>query len=160
MIDAMQSSQGSPGRAALSLEGVTKVYGSGVTEVVALDDVDFEVAHGELVAVMGPSGSGKSTLLHLVAGLERPTAGAIRVAGTDRKLAFGEVALAAYVPHNFPLDKLEPGLNENAFYDPTNFTYPAGSYICEVEVDPETGVTTIERGEDAFTYQNTESHRS
>lgn len=83
MIDAMQSSQGSPGRAALSLEGVTKVYGSGVTEVVALDGVDFEVAHGELVAVMGPSGSGKSTLLHLVAGLERPTAGAIRVAGTD-----------------------------------------------------------------------------
>jgi len=71
--------------------------------------------------------------------------GEFRVAGTDRKLAFGEVALAAYVPHNFPLDKLEPGLNENAFYDPTNFTYPAGSYVCEVEVDPETGVTTIEQ---------------
>jgi carbon-monoxide dehydrogenase large subunit len=49
------------------------------------------------------------------------------------------------VPHNYPLDKLEPGLNENAFYDPTNFTYPAGSYVCEVEVDPETGVTRIDR---------------
>ncbi|MBE0594555.1 MAG: xanthine dehydrogenase family protein molybdopterin-binding subunit [Gemmatimonadales bacterium] len=71
--------------------------------------------------------------------------GEFRVAGTDRKLAFGEVSLAAYVPHNFPLDKLEPGLNENAFYDPTNFTYPAGSYVCEVEVDPETGVTRIEQ---------------
>src|SRR5690606_26851418 len=71
--------------------------------------------------------------------------GEFRVAGTDRKLSFGEVALAAYVPHNFPLDKLEPGLNENAFYDPTNFTYPAGSYVCEVEVDPETGTTTIEQ---------------
>jgi carbon-monoxide dehydrogenase large subunit len=49
------------------------------------------------------------------------------------------------VPHNYPLDKLEPGLNENAFYDPTNFTYPAGTYICEVEVDPETGKVQIEQ---------------
>jgi aerobic carbon-monoxide dehydrogenase large subunit len=55
------------------------------------------------------------------------------------------VALAAYVPHNYPLDKLEPGLNETAFYDPTNFTYPAGTYICEVEIDPETGVVRIDR---------------
>ena len=44
---------------------------------------------------------------------------------------------------NYPLDKLEPGLNENAFYDPTNFTYPAGSHICEVEIDPETGKTHV-----------------
>ena len=49
------------------------------------------------------------------------------------------------MPHNFPLDKLEPGLNENAFYDPTNFTYPAGTYICEVEVDPDTGKVKIEQ---------------
>jgi carbon-monoxide dehydrogenase large subunit len=55
------------------------------------------------------------------------------------------VALTAYVPHNYPLDKLEPGLNENAFYDPTNFTYPAGTYICEVEVDPATGRTRVDR---------------
>jgi carbon-monoxide dehydrogenase large subunit len=47
------------------------------------------------------------------------------------------------VPHNFPHDKLEPGLNENAFYDPTNFTFPAGSHLCEVEVDPDTGTTKI-----------------
>src|SRR5690606_13943208 len=51
----------------------------------------------------------------------------------------------SYVPHNYPHDKLEPGLNENAFYDPTNFTFPAGSYVCEVEVDPETGKVSIER---------------
>jgi carbon-monoxide dehydrogenase large subunit len=70
--------------------------------------------------------------------------GTFRVAGTDRTKTFGEVALTAYVPHNYPLDKLEPGLNENAFYDPTNFTYPAGSYVCEVEIDPETGKTKIE----------------
>ncbi|MBS0433415.1 MAG: xanthine dehydrogenase family protein molybdopterin-binding subunit [Proteobacteria bacterium] len=68
-----------------------------------------------------------------------------KVKGTDKKLPFGQIALTAYVPHNYPLDKLEPGLNENAFYDPTNFTYPSGSYVCEVEVDPETGRTTVER---------------
>ncbi|MFO1334496.1 MAG: xanthine dehydrogenase family protein molybdopterin-binding subunit [Piscinibacter sp.] len=71
--------------------------------------------------------------------------GEFKVKGTDKKVPFGSVALTAYVPHNYPLDKLEPGLNENAFYDPTNFTYPSGSYVCEVEVDPETGRTTVER---------------
>ncbi len=71
--------------------------------------------------------------------------GEFKVKGTDKKLPFGSVALTAYVPHNYPLDKLEPGLNENAFYDPTNFTYPSGSYVCEVEVDPETGRTRVER---------------
>ncbi len=71
--------------------------------------------------------------------------GEFKVAGTDKKVPFGSVALTAYVPHNYPLDKLEPGLNENAFYDPTNFTYPSGSYICEVEVDPRTGRTRVDR---------------
>jgi carbon-monoxide dehydrogenase large subunit len=69
--------------------------------------------------------------------------GEFKVAGTDRKVPFGQVALTAYVPHNYPLDKLEPGLNENAFYDPTNFTYPSGSYVCEVEVDKDTGKTSV-----------------
>ena len=69
--------------------------------------------------------------------------GRFTVAGTDRSKTIGEVAFAAYVPHNYPLDKLEPGLDETAFYDPTNFTYPAGSHICEVEIDPETGTTQI-----------------
>ena len=69
--------------------------------------------------------------------------GVFKVAGTDKQKAFGEVAFAAYVPHNYPLDKLEPGLNENAFYDPTNFTFPAGTYVCEVEVDRDTGATEI-----------------
>jgi carbon-monoxide dehydrogenase large subunit len=71
--------------------------------------------------------------------------GEFKVAGTDKSVPFASVALTAYVPHNFPHDKLEPGLNENAFYDPSNFTYPAGTYICEVEVDPATGKTTVER---------------
>jgi aerobic carbon-monoxide dehydrogenase large subunit len=68
--------------------------------------------------------------------------GAFRVAGTDRKKTLAEVALAAYVPHNYPAG-LEPGLEESAFYDPKNFTYPAGCHVCEVEIDPETGVTEV-----------------
>jgi carbon-monoxide dehydrogenase large subunit len=71
--------------------------------------------------------------------------GEFRIKGTDKKVSFGQVALTAYVPHNYPLDKLEPGLNETAFYDPVNFTFPAGTYVCEVEVDPATGVVRIDR---------------
>ena len=62
---------------------------------------------------------------------------------SNRSMEFGEVAFAAYVPASFPLDELEPGLSEKAFYDPGNFTYPAGTHICEVEVDPETGSVEI-----------------
>jgi carbon-monoxide dehydrogenase large subunit len=69
--------------------------------------------------------------------------GTFTVAGTDKSMAFGEVALAAYVPHNYPLEELEPGLEETCFYDPTNFTYPGGCHICEVEIDPTTGVTEV-----------------
>ena len=71
--------------------------------------------------------------------------GAFSVAGTDKSVAWGDVTLAAYVPHNYPLEDIEPGLEETAFYDPSNFTYPSGAYACEVEVDPDTGRVTIER---------------
>ena len=69
--------------------------------------------------------------------------GKFTVTGTDRELAFAEVSLAAYVPHNYPIEELEPGLDENAFYDPLNFSFPAGCHICEVEVDPDTGTVEI-----------------
>ncbi|MBY8976583.1 xanthine dehydrogenase family protein molybdopterin-binding subunit [Rhodobacteraceae bacterium NNCM2] len=69
--------------------------------------------------------------------------GMFSVAGTDKTVDWGTVALTAYVPHNFPHEMLEPGLEETSFYDPANFTYPAGAYICEVEVDPETGVVEV-----------------
>ena len=68
--------------------------------------------------------------------------GEVKVAGTDRKLGWHEVCLAAYTGHNLP-QGMEPGLKETAFYDPTNFTFPAGTYVCEVEVDPETGKTEV-----------------
>ncbi len=68
--------------------------------------------------------------------------GVFSVAGTDKQLTIGEIAFAAYVPHNYPED-LEPGLAENAFYDPLNFTFPAGTHIAEVEIDPATGVVEV-----------------
>ena len=71
------------------------------------------------------------------------SAGEFRVAGTDRRLAFTEVARAAYVPHDYPLETLEPGLDENAFYDPANFAFSNGAHVCEVEVDPETGAVEL-----------------
>lgn len=71
--------------------------------------------------------------------------GKFTVKGTDRSVGFADVALTAYVPHNYPIEELEPGLEFNAFYDPKNFTFPFGTHICAVEVDPETGVVEILR---------------
>lgn len=68
--------------------------------------------------------------------------GKFTVKGTDRSIGFGEVALTAYIPHDYP-EGLEPGLEENAFYDPANFTYPFGTHISLVEVDRETGKVDI-----------------
>ncbi len=136
---------------------------------IGIDDVDIQ--HGDTGKVlfgMGTYGSrslavggtaivkavdkviakGKKIAAHLLEAAEGDIEfanGEFRVAGTDRKKAFAEVSLAAYVPHNYPLDRLEPGLNENAFYDPTNFTFPAGSYVCEVEIDPATGKVRVDR---------------
>ena len=135
---------------------------------IPIDDVD--IVHGDTSKIlfgMGTYGSrsiavggtaivkaldkvvakGKKIAAHLMEAAENDVEfadGVFKVSGTDKQVPFGQVALTAYVPHNFPHDKLEPGLNENAFYDPTNFTFPAGSYVCEVEVDPDTGRTTIE----------------
>ncbi|MCR5865984.1 MULTISPECIES: xanthine dehydrogenase family protein molybdopterin-binding subunit [Aquincola] len=136
---------------------------------IPLDDVSIE--HGDTGKVlfgMGTYGSrslavggtaivkaidkvvakGKKIAAHLMEAADTDVEfedGVFKVAGTDKSVPFAQVALTAYVPHNFPHDKLEPGLNENAFYDPSNFTYPAGTYICEVEVDPKTGETRVDR---------------
>jgi carbon-monoxide dehydrogenase large subunit len=130
---------------------------------------DVEIVHGDTGRVlfgMGTYGSrsiavggtaivkaldkviekGKKIAAHLMEASETDVEfkdGIFKVSGTDKQVPFAQVSLTAYVPHNYPLDKLEPGLNEQAFYDPTNFTFPAGSYVCEVEVDPDTGVTRI-----------------
>ena len=69
--------------------------------------------------------------------------GTFKVAGTDKSVPLAQVVFAAYVPHNYPHADTEPGMDENAFYDPANFVYPAGTQICELEIDPETGTTEI-----------------
>ena len=68
--------------AVVSATGVTRVYGSGTSTVHALRGVDLDVHGGNLTAIMGPSGSGKSTLMHILAGLDRPTAGEVVLGGT------------------------------------------------------------------------------
>ncbi|MEQ1566887.1 MAG: xanthine dehydrogenase family protein molybdopterin-binding subunit [Myxococcota bacterium] len=69
--------------------------------------------------------------------------GQFKVRGTDKAVSFGQVALTAYVPHNYPIETVEPGLEESAFYDPKNFTFPGGTHVVEVEIDPETGVVQL-----------------
>jgi aerobic carbon-monoxide dehydrogenase large subunit len=89
---------------------------------------------------------GKKIAAHLLEAAEEDIEfadGKFAVAGTDRAVPFAQVAFAAYVPHNYPIETLEPGLDETAFYDPTNFTYPAGAYIAEIEIDPETGAVGL-----------------
>lgn len=142
-----------------------------IAEMIGIDESMVEIVHGDTSKVpmgMGTYGSrsiavGGSAMVraaekiinktkkiaaHLLEASEGDIElkdGAFSVAGTDKSVAWGDVCLAAYVPHNYPLDDIEPGLEETAFYDPSNFTYPAGAYTCEVEVDPETGEVSIER---------------
>jgi len=142
-----------------------------VSEMIGIDADMIEIEHGDTANTpmgMGTYGSrsiavGGSAMVratekiiakarkiaaHLMEASEADVElkdGQFSVAGTDKSVAWGDVTLAAYVPHNYPLDEIEPGLEETAFYDPANFTYPAGAYACEVEVDPETGKVTVER---------------
>lgn len=67
----------------LEVEHLSKIYGTGSTAVKALDDISFQVEKGEFTAIIGPSGSGKSTLLHILGGVDRPTAGNVKIGGTD-----------------------------------------------------------------------------
>ncbi|UOA15067.1 MULTISPECIES: xanthine dehydrogenase family protein molybdopterin-binding subunit [Sulfitobacter] len=142
-----------------------------VADMIGIDEKMVEIVHGDTSKVpmgMGTYGSrslavggsamvratekiiakAKKIASHLLEASEGDIElkdGAFSVAGTDKSVAWGDVTLAAYVPHNYPLEEIEPGLEETAFYDPSNFTYPAGAYACEVELDPETGHVTVER---------------
>jgi carbon-monoxide dehydrogenase large subunit len=89
---------------------------------------------------------GKRIAGHLLEASEKDIAfaeGTFKVIGTDRAVSFTEVAKAAHAPHRYPLEVLEPGLDESAFYDPSNFAFSNGAHVCEVEVDPETGAVEI-----------------
>ncbi|GFE64229.1 xanthine dehydrogenase family protein molybdopterin-binding subunit [Litoreibacter roseus] len=140
-----------------------------VSEMIGIDASQIDIVHGDTAKSpmgMGTYGSrslavggsamvratekiinkAKKIAAHLLEAAEGDIElkdGAFTVAGTDKSVAWGDVTLAAYVPHNYPLEDIEPGLEETAFYDPANFTYPSGAYGCEVEVDPETGKVTV-----------------
>lgn len=67
----------------LTVEHLTRVYGTGDTAVTALNDASFSVEAGEFIAIIGSSGSGKSTLMHLMGGVDRPTSGTVKLQGQD-----------------------------------------------------------------------------
>ncbi|MFY0635712.1 MAG: xanthine dehydrogenase family protein molybdopterin-binding subunit [Vannielia sp.] len=140
-----------------------------VADMIGIDASQIEIVHGDTSKTpmgMGTYGSrslavggsamvkatqkiinkAKKIAAHLMEASEGDIElkdGQFTVAGTDKSVAWGDVTLAAYVPHNYPLEEIEPGLEETAFYDPSNFTYPSGAYCCEVEVDPDTGKVEV-----------------
>jgi aerobic carbon-monoxide dehydrogenase large subunit len=91
---------------------------------------DKIVAKGKLIA---------AHLLEAAAGDVDFNDGVFVIAGTDRRVSFEAVARAAYVPHNYPLETVEPGLQESAVYDPPSFAFSNGAHVCEIEIDPDTG---------------------
>jgi len=150
-------------------QGHETAFAQVVADRLGVPEASVEIVHGDTSKIpfgMGSYGSrslavcgsaivksvdkiiakGKKIAAHMLEAAEGDIVfedGAFAVAGTDRKKTFGEIAFSAYVPHNYPLETLEPGLEETSFYDPANFTYPAGAYACEVEIDPETGKVTV-----------------
>jgi aerobic carbon-monoxide dehydrogenase large subunit len=150
-------------------QGHETTFAQVVASKLGIDSANVEIVHGDTDKVpfgMGTYGSrsiavggsalvkaldkviekGRKIAAHLLEAAEGDITyenGAYTVKGTDKTKTFGEIALTAYVPHKYPIETLEPGLEETAFYDPKNFTYPAGTYICEVEIDPKTGFTEI-----------------
>jgi carbon-monoxide dehydrogenase large subunit len=95
---------------------------------------DKIIAKGKLIA---------AHLLEASAGDIDFAEGVFNVAGTDRRISFAEIARAANVAHNLPLETLEPGLQETAVYDPPSFAFSNGAHVCQVDIDPDTGETRV-----------------
>ncbi|NVO16487.1 MAG: xanthine dehydrogenase family protein molybdopterin-binding subunit [Rhodoplanes sp.] len=140
------------GRLGIPIESISIVHGD-------TDKVQFGMGtYGSRSGAVGMSAivkaldkveaKAKKVAAHLLEAAETDIVfenGKFTVAGTDKSATFGEVALNAYLAHKFVGADLEPGLKEGAFYDPVNFTFPAGCHVCEVEIDPETGRVTVAR---------------
>jgi carbon-monoxide dehydrogenase large subunit len=152
-------------------QGHETVFAQLIAEKLGVPIENVEVIHGDTektpvgmgtygsrsLAVGGPAivnacdkiiEKGKKIAAHLLEASEGDIEfkdGKFTVAGTDRSKSIGEVVFEAYVPHHLPYGLIEPGMEETAFYDPANFTYPAGCHVCEVEVDPDTGIVKIDR---------------
>ena len=149
-------------------QGHETTFAQLVTEQLGVPFENIEVIHGDTAKTqfgMGTYGSrslavggvaianacekliakGKKIAAHALEAAEGDiefAEGNFTVTGTDKAMSIGEVAFNAYVPHSYP-EGLEPGFDENAFFDPMNFSFPAGTHVCEVEVDLETGEVEI-----------------
>lgn len=150
-------------------QGHETVYAQIVADTLGVDFEAIEIVHGDTDRVaygIGTYGSrslavggsamklsldkvvekGRKIAAHLLEADDRDIEfkhGRFTVAGTDRSKSFKEVAAAAYNPADYPLDRLEPGLEETTWFDPPDFTFPYGCHICEIEVDPDTGKIDI-----------------
>lgn len=154
-------------------QGHETTFAQVVADELGVDIDDVEIIHGDTGQVpfgMGTYGSRSAPVggSALVKAAEKVREKALRIAAhqleaaeqdlvydqengriyvkgaPDKAKAFGEIAFAAYTAHNLPSD-LEPGLEESAFYDPANFTFPSSAHIAQIEVDPDTGDVSIQR---------------
>ena len=151
-------------------QGHETTFAQVVADRLGIDIGDVEIVHGDSEAVafgMGTYGSrslavggsaimksldkiidkGAKIAAHKLEAAEEDlefTEGKWSVKGTDKSIAFADIALTAYVPHDYP-EGLEPGMDFSSFYDPANFTYPFGAHIAVVEIDPDTGKVALKR---------------
>lgn len=151
-------------------QGHETTFAQVVADKLGIDIDDVEIVHGDSESVafgMGTYGSrslavgGSAIVKSIEKIVEKGTKiaahkleaapddiefkeGKYTVKGTDKSISFGDIALTAYVPHDYP-EGLEPGMDFSSFYDPANFTYPNGAHIAIVEVDRDTGKVTLKR---------------
>ena len=144
MAQILCTQLGVPLRKIEIVEGDTDLvpYGTGTfgSRSIAVGGSALHRAAGKIIA------KGKLIAAHLLEASTGDIAfadGWFAVDGTDRRMSFAEIARAANVPHNFPLETLEPGLQETAVYDPPAFAFSNGAHLCEVEIDPGTGETRV-----------------
>jgi len=144
MAQILCTQLGVPLRKIEIVEGDTDLvpYGTGTfgSRSIAVGGSALHRAAGKIIA------KGKLIAAHLLEASTSDIAfadGWFAVDGTDRRMSFAEIARAANVPHNFPLETLEPGLQETAVYDPPAFAFSNGAHLCEVEIDPGTGETRV-----------------
>ncbi len=149
-------------------QGHETTFSQLVAEKLGVPFEDVEIIHGDTAGTpvgMGTYGSrslavggeaivracdkliekGRKIAAHLLEASEADIefeGGVFRVRGTDRQKTIQEIVFTAYVPSSYP-EGLEPGMEASAYFDPPNFTFPSGTYVCEVEVDPETGRVEI-----------------
>lgn len=152
-------------------QGHETTFAQVVADKFGIDVDQVEVVHGDTAQVpfgMGTYGSrsmavgggalaltadkvvekGKRIAAHLMEAAAEDIVfedATFKVAGTDKSVGWVQMTLAAHVPANYPLDQMEPCIEETTFYDPPNFTFPNGAFVCEVEIDRETGKVTVDR---------------